>query len=115
MITKTREIDPTAPVDITLTAIGHWAPKHLAELARECGLAVTEGGYELSPLFPSQDASGCGGHAMPCTLITGTAVAFDIAVLLADKWREVDRGLQRGSSLLILRDGQPLCHVISMM
>ncbi|MEV0660847.1 hypothetical protein ACIBI3_11215 [Actinomadura luteofluorescens] len=102
-------------MDIILTAIGRWAPEHLAELAREYGLAVTGGSYELSPMFPLQVTGGCGGHAMPCTLITGTAVAFDIAVLLADKWREIDRGLQKGSSLLILRDGQPLCHVISLM
>ncbi|MEV5711972.1 hypothetical protein [Actinoallomurus sp. NPDC052274] len=84
MITQLKDIDPTAPVDIILTAIGSWAADDLAVLAREHHLGVTDGGYELSPLFPKQDGSGC-GHAMPCTLITGTAVAFSTAVLLADK------------------------------
>ncbi|NDU77146.1 hypothetical protein GWI34_31670 [Actinomadura sp. DSM 109109] len=114
MLTKTKEIDPTTPVDIIVTAIGSWAPQRLADLARVHDLAVTEGGFDLSPLFPIQ-ADGHPCHAGRRTLITGTAVPFSTAVAFADEWRNSDRGLQRGSSLLILRDGQPLCHVITLM
>ncbi|MGI5201457.1 hypothetical protein ACQEU6_07735 [Spirillospora sp. CA-108201] len=110
MNAQSKEIDPTTPVDVVLTATGSWAPHQLAELAREHDLVVTEDGYDVPSLFPH----GGRGHKMPCTLIIGTAVPYSIARRFVDKWREVARDLGRNSSLLILRDGRPLRHVAIM-